>query len=282
MRLNKYLSDAGVCSRREADRLTEAGEIMVNGKRAETGMQVEPGDIVAVKGKTIVPEEKKVYLAFNKPRGIVCTAEKREKNNVIDYLSYPVRIYPVGRLDKDSEGLLLMTNDGAIVNGIMRARNRHEKEYQVEVNKEITPEFLKKMASGVPILDTVTRPCRIRKTGERSFTIILTQGLNRQIRRMCEHFGYEVKKLERTRIMNVSLSGIPLGEWRDLTDDELIDLFKLIENSSSEVKPKAKAKPKTAGIKRPVVKMEKTAEKGGRPASNGKRFTSPGRKKKGR
>ena len=282
MRLNKYLSDAGVCSRREADRLTEAGEITINGKRAETGMQVESGDVVVVKGKTVVPEEKKVYLAFNKPRGIVCTAEKREKNNVIDYLSYPVRIYPVGRLDKDSEGLLLMTNDGAIVNGIMRARNRHEKEYQVEVNKEITPEFLKKMASGVPILDTVTRPCRIRKTGERSFTIILTQGLNRQIRRMCEHFGYEVKKLERTRIMNVSLSGIPLGEWRDLTDDELIDLFKLIENSSSEVKPKAKAKPKTAGIKRPVVKMEKTAEKGGRPASNGKRFTSPGRKKKGR
>ena len=172
MRLNKYLSDAGVCSRREADRLTEAGEITVNGKRAETGMQVEPGDVVVVKGKTVVPEEKKVYLAFNKPRGIVCTAEKREKNNVIDYLSYPVRIYPVGRLDKDSEGLLLMTNDGAIVNGIMRARNRHEKEYQVEVNKEITPEFLKKMASGVPILDTVTRPCRIQKTGERSFTII--------------------------------------------------------------------------------------------------------------
>ena len=172
MRLNKYLSDAGVCSRREADRLTEAGEITINGKRAETGMQVEPGDVVVVKGKTVVPEEKKVYLAFNKPRGIVCTAEKREKNNVIDYLSYPVRIYPVGRLDKDSEGLLLMTNDGAIVNGIMRARNRHEKEYQVEVNKETTPEFLKKMASGVPILDTVTRPCRIQKTGERSFTII--------------------------------------------------------------------------------------------------------------
>ena len=168
MRLNKYLSDAGVCSRREADRLTEAGEITINGKRAETGMQVEPGDVVVVKGKTVVPEEKKVYLAFNKPRGIVCTAEKREKNNVIDYLSYPVRIYPVGRLDKDSEGLLLMTNDGAIVNGIMRARNRHEKEYQVEVNKETTPEFLKKMASGVPILDTVTRPCRIQKTGERS------------------------------------------------------------------------------------------------------------------
>ena len=217
MRLNKYLSDAGVCSRREADRLTEAGEITVNGKRAETGMQVESGDVVVVKGKTVVPEEKKV-----------CTAEKREKNNVIDYLSYPVRIYPVGRLDKDSEGLLLMTNDGAIVNGIMRARNRHEKEYQVEVNKEITPEFLKKMASGVPILDTVTRPCRIQKTGERSFTIILTQGLNRQIRRMCEALGYRVTKLKRVRIMNIHLKDLKTGEYRPLTEKELAELKKQI------------------------------------------------------
>ena len=225
MRLNKYLSDAGVCSRREADRLTEAGEITVNGKRAETGMQVESGDVVVVKGKTVVPEEKKVYLAFNKPRGIVCTAEKREKNNVIDYLSYPVRIYPVGRLDKDSEGLLLMTNDGAIVNGIMRARNRHEKEYQVEVNKEITPEFLKKMASGVPILDTVTRPCRIQKTGERSFTIILTQGLNRQIRRMCEALGYKVTKLVRIRIMNVELGSLKSGAVRKIEGQELKKLY---------------------------------------------------------
>ena len=209
MRLNKYLSDAGVCSRREADRLTEAGEITVNGKRAETGMQVESGDVVVVKGKTVVPEEKKVYLAFNKPRGIVCTAEKREKNNVIDYLSYPVRIYPVGRLDKDSEGLLLMTNDGAIVNGIMRARNRHEKEYQVEVNKEITPEFLKEMASG-------------------SFTIILTQGLNRQIRRMCEALGYRVTKLKRVRIMNIHLKDLKTGEYRPLTEKELAELKKQI------------------------------------------------------
>ena len=224
MRLNKYLSDAGVCSRREADRLTEAGEITINGKRAETGMQVEPGDVVVVKGKTVVPEEKKVYLAFNKPRGIVCTAEKREKNNVIDYLSYPVRIYPVGRLDKDSEGLLLMTNDGAIVNGIMRARNRHEKEYQVEVNKETTPEFLKKMASGVPILDTVTRPCRIQKTGERSFTIILTQGLNRQIRRMCAQCDLEVLRLQRVREHCLELGTLPSGRWRYLTPAEIAAL----------------------------------------------------------
>ena len=233
MRLNKYLSDAGVCSRREADRLTEAGEITVNGKRAETGMQVESGDVVVVKGKTVVPEEKKVYLAFNKPRGIVCTAEKREKNNVIDYLSYPVRIYPVGRLDKDSEGLLLMTNDGAIVNGIMRARNRHEKEYQVEVNKEITPEFLKKMASGVPILDTVTRPCEIFQTGKKSFRIILTQGLNRQIRRMCEYLGYRVIRLKRIRVMNIQLGDLPVGTYREVTSEEKKVLFSMIQNSSN-------------------------------------------------
>ena len=229
MRLNKYLSDAGVCSRREADRLTEAGEITVNGKRAETGMQVESGDVVVVKGKTVVPEEKKVYLAFNKPRGIVCTAEKREKNNVIDYLSYPVRIYPVGRLDKDSEGLLLMTNDGAIVNGIMRARNRHEKEYKVTVDKEITEQFIKKMSEGVPILDTVTRPCTVKKIGKYTFSIILTQGLNRQIRRMCAAFGYEVKDLVRIRIMNIRLGSLKEGAYRKLTDEELEELYEMLK-----------------------------------------------------
>ena len=229
MRLNKYLSDAGVCSRREADRLTEAGEITVNGKRAETGMQVESGDVVVVKGKIVVPEEKKVYLAFNKPRGIVCTAEKREKNNVIDYLSYPVRIYPVGRLDKDSEGLLLMTNDGAIVNGIMRARNRHEKEYKVTVDKEITEQFIKKMSEGVPILDTVTRPCTVKKIGKYTFSIILTQGLNRQIRRMCAAFGYEVKDLVRIRIMNIRLGSLKEGAYRKLTDEELEELYEMLK-----------------------------------------------------
>ena len=191
-------------------------------------------------------------------------------------------MFPIGRLDKDSQGLIFLTNHGDLVNKILRAGNDHEKEYLVTVDKPITDEFIRGMGAGVPILGTVTKKCKVKKEAPFVFRITLVQGLNRQIRRMCEHFGYEVKKLERTRIMNVSLSGIPLGEWRDLTDDELIDLFKLIENSSSEAKPKTKAKPKTAGIKRPVVKMEKTAEKGGRPASNGKRFTSPGRKKKGR
>ena len=284
VRINKYLSEAGVCSRREADRQVEAGNVTIDGVVASMGAKVLPDQTVLFCGKPVKKEEEMILLAFHKPTGIVCTAEKREKNNVVDYINYPKRIYPIGRLDKDSEGLLLMTNNGDIVNRIMRAGNMHEKEYIVTVNKPVTDSFLRGLAGGVPLveLNATTRKCKVWRIGKRQFGIILTQGLNRQIRRMCEHFGYEVKKLERTRIMNVSLSGIPLGEWRDLTDDELIDLFKLIENSSSEAKPKAKAKPKTVGIKRPVVKMEKTAEKGGRPASNGKRFTSPGRKKKGR
>ena len=234
MRLNKYLSDAGVCSRREADRLTEAGEITVNGKRAETGMQVESGDVVVVKGKTVVPEEKKVYLAFNKPRGIVCTAEKREKNNVIDYLSYPVRIYPVGRLDKDSEGLLLMTNQGELVNRIMRAGNYHEKEYQVTVDHEVTDEFVRHMQTGVPILGTVTRPCTVRKTGKTSFTIVLTQGLNRQIRRMCEYCGCRVKKLVRVRVMNIELGNLPKGQYRDVTEAEMQELYRQLRAGSKK------------------------------------------------
>lgn len=232
MRLNKYLSDAGVCSRREADRLAEAGEITVNGVTAGVGVQVEQGDVVCVRGKRVVPEEQKVYLAFYKPRGIVCTAEKKEKKNVIDYISYPIRIYPVGRLDKDSEGLLLLTNDGEIVNGIMRARNYHEKEYQVQVNRPVTPEFLKKMAEGVPILDTVTRPCKIRQTSEKTFTIILTQGLNRQIRRMCEALGYRVEKLKRVRIMNIELGDLKLGAYRSLTEQELKELKRQIGKES--------------------------------------------------
>ena len=252
VRLNKYISESGICSRREADRYIEQGNVFLNGKRATIGDQVKPGDVVKVNGQLIEPREAEdlVLIALNKPVGIVSTTEDGERDN------HSKRVFPIGRLDKDSQGLIFLTNHGDLVNKILRAGNDHEKEYLVTVDKPITEEFIRGMSAGVPILGTVTKKC--------------------------EHFGYEVKKLERTRIMNVSLSGIPLGEWRDLTDDELIDLFKLIENSSSEVKPKAKAKPKTAGIKRPVVKMEKTAEKGGRPASNGKRFTSPGRKKKGR
>ena len=256
--------------------------MFLNGKRATIGDQVKPGDVVKVNGQLIEPREAEdlVLIALNKPVGIVSTTEDGERDNIVDFVNHSKRVFPIGRLDKDSQGLIFLTNHGDLVNKILRAGNDHEKEYLVTVDKPITDEFIRGMGAGVPILGTVTKKCK--KEAPFVFRITLVQGLNRQIRRMCEHFGYEVKKLERTRIMNVSLSGIPLGEWRDLTDDELIDLFKLIENSSSEAKPKAKAKPKTAGIKRPVVKMEKTAEKGGRPASNGKRFTSPGRKKKGR
>lgn len=284
VRLNKYISESGICSRREADRYIEQGNVFLNGKRATIGDQVKPGDVVKVNGQLIEPREAEdlVLIALNKPVGIVSTTEDGERDNIVDFVNHSKRVFPIGRLDKDSQGLIFLTNHGDLVNKILRAGNDHEKEYLVTVDKPITDEFIRGMGAGVPILGTVTKKCKVKKEAPFVFRITLVQGLNRQIRRMCEHFGYEVKKLERTRIMNVSLNGIPLGEWRDLTDDELIDLFKLIENSSSEAKPKAKAKPKTAGIKRPVVKMEKTAEKGGRPASNSKRFTSPGRKKKGR
>lgn len=221
IRLNKYLSDIGVCSRRAADRLAQEGRITVNGTAAKPGMRVTPQDVILVDGKPVRKEERKVYLALNKPRGIVCTAEKREKNNIIDYLNYPLRVYPVGRLDKDSEGLILLTNDGAIVNGMMRARNRHEKEYQVKVDRAFDREFIEQMARGVPILDTVTRPCRVKRTGSDTFTIILTQGLNRQIRRMCEALGYRVVRLKRVRIMNIRLDGLARGAWRELTAEEL-------------------------------------------------------------
>ena len=213
IRLNKYLSDAGICSRRQADRWIEEKRITVNGEIAGMGMKVAPDSEVCLDGKLIKKEEKKVLLAMNKPAGIVCTAEKRERNNIVDYMKYPKRIYPVGRLDKDSTGLLLLTNDGELVNKIMRAGNYHEKEYLVSVNKPVTEEFCRKMSRGVAILDTVTRPCKVEKTGEKSFRIILTQGLNRQIRRMCETLGYRVMTLQRVRIMNIRL-GRNLEEHR--------------------------------------------------------------------
>lgn len=283
-RLNKYISESGICSRREADRFIEQGNVFINGKRATIGDQVNAGDVVKVNGRLIEPREADdlVLIALNKPVGIVSTTEDGERDNIVDFVNHSKRIFPIGRLDKDSQGLIFLTNHGDLVNKILRAGNDHEKEYLVTVDKLITDEFIRGMGAGVPILGTVTKKCKVKKEAPFVLRITLVQGLNRQIRRMCEHFGYEVTKLERTRIMNVSLAGIPPGEWRDLTDDELIALFKLIESSSSEAKPKAKAKPKTVGIKRPVVAMEKTGEKPSRPASNGKRFTAPGRKKKGR
>ena len=233
IRLNKFLSDAGVCSRREADRLAEQGLITVDGETAVVGMKIHPDAQVKVRGKRIKKEEEKVLLAFHKPAGVVCTAEKREKNNVIDYLNYPLRIYPVGRLDKDSTGLLLLTNDGELVNKIMRAGNYHEKEYIVRVNRPLTEEFCRKMASGVPILDTVTRTCQVEPVDEMTFRIVLTQGLNRQIRRMCEALGYRVIALKRVRIMNIKLGDLKEGAWRRVEGKERATLNQLLASSSS-------------------------------------------------
>lgn len=228
IRINKYLSDAGVCSRREADKYISQGKVIIDGVKAEIGSRVLPGSLVTFCGKPVNKEEKKVLIAFNKPRGIVCTTSRRDPDNIVDYINYPTRIYPIGRLDKDSEGLILLTNDGSIVNGILRARYGHEKEYIVTVNKPITKEFVKRMSEGVPILDTVTKPCVVTVIDKFSFRIILTQGLNRQIRRMCEYLGYRVVKLVRIRIMNISLGNLKIGAWRNLTDKELKELKRLI------------------------------------------------------
>lgn len=282
-RLNKYISESGICSRREADRYIEQGNVFINGKRAGIGDQVVAGDVVKVNGQLIEPrnEEDLVFIALNKPVGIVSTTEEGEKDNIVDFVNHSSRIFPIGRLDKDSQGLIFLTNHGDLVNKILRAGNDHEKEYLVTVNKPVTDEFIRGMGAGVPILGTVTKKCKVKREAPFTFRITLVQGLNRQIRRMCEHFGYEVTKLERTRIMNVSLTGLPPGEWRDLTDDELVALFKLIENSTSEAKPKAKSKAKPQAAKKPAVKAAKPEEKS-RAKPAGKRFTQPGRKKKGR
>lgn len=234
VRLNKYLSEAGVCSRREADRLIESGSVFVDGMRAKTGMKIVPGQVVKVGKKVVSKQDEMVVLAVNKPVGIVCTEERRERNSIIRFLNYPIRVTYIGRLDKDSKGLLLMTNNGDIINKMMRAGNMHEKEYKVTVDKEITKQFLDKMASGVPILDTITRPCKIKKIGKYTFQIILTQGLNRQIRRMCEALGYQVKELIRIRVMNIELGNLKEGEYRKLTDEELECLYEQIQNSSNE------------------------------------------------
>lgn len=241
-RLNKYISESGICSRREADRYIEQGNVFINGKRAKIGDQVSPGDKVKVNGQEIEPQEAEdfVFLALNKPVGIVSTTESHVKNNIVDFVNHSTRIFPIGRLDKDSQGLIFLTNNGDLVNRILRAGNKHEKEYVVTVNKPLRDDFIAGISAGVPMLGVVTKKCKVIKESPLVFRITLVQGLNRQIRRMCEHYNYEVTKLERVRIMNVSLKGLPLGEWRDLTDGELTVLLKASEGSSSEapVKPK--------------------------------------------
>ena len=276
-RLNKFISESGICSRREADRFIEQGNVYINGKRAKIGDQVFPGDKVRVNGQWIDAreEEELVFLALNKPVGIVSTTEKNERDNIVDFVNHSTRIFPIGRLDKDSQGLIFLTNNGDLVNKILRAGNSHEKEYLVTVNKPISDEFIADMGAGVPILGVHTKKCKVTKETAFVFRITLIQGLNRQIRRMCEYFGYEVIKLERVRIMNVSLKGLPVGEWRDLKQHELAGLLKLTENSSSEAAPgkkRAAKKPHKRFDKKPVRGPRKGPKRPG-----GKRKKAPPR-----
>ena len=247
-RLNKYISESGICSRREADRYIEQGNVFINGKRAQIGDKVSPGDLVKVNGQQIEPKDGEdfIFIALNKPVGIVSTTESSDKNNIVDFVNHSSRIFPIGRLDKDSQGLIFLTSNGDLVNKILRAGNNHEKEYLVTVNKPISDDFIAGISKGVPMLGVVTKKCKAVKESTFVFRITLIQGLNRQIRRMCEHFNYEVEKLNRVRIMHVGLKGLPVGDWRDLNKEELTVLLKAVESSSSEtsVKPKKTIKSK--------------------------------------
>lgn len=253
MRLNKFISESGLCSRREADKFIERGLVFINNRKAAIGDQVKAGDKVRVNGHELEPREEEdiVFIAFNKPVGVTSTTEESVRDNIVQFVNHPTRIFPIGRLDKDSQGLIFLTNNGDIINKILRAGNQHEKEYVVTVNKPLTPEMIAAMSKGVPILGVNTKKCKVVQEATTVFRITLIQGLNRQIRRMCEYFGYEVVKLERVRIMNIELKGLPLGEWRDLSESEMEIIHDLIKNSSNEderkpVKSQAKQKPKSA------------------------------------
>ncbi len=231
--LNKYISDTGICSRREADKFIETGRVLLNGVVAVKGNRVAEGDEVLLDGKALRNNPKRIYIAFHKPRGLTCTTDLRDKTNVISYINHPQRIFPIGRLDKDSEGLIFLTNDGDIVNKILRSRNGHEKEYIVVVDKELAPDFVKRMSNGIPILGTTTKKCMVEKKGRAIFRIILTQGLNRQIRRMCEYLGYDVIKLKRTRIMSIKLDDLAPGRWRYFSEAEMLEIEALLEESTN-------------------------------------------------
>lgn len=230
--LNKYISSTGICSRREAEKLIIGGKVTINGKPTQLGNRVFDGDVVKINGKPLQAKPKTRYIAFNKPIGIVCTTDSKERNNIVKYINHPERLFPIGRLDKPSEGLIFLTNDGDIVNKILRAGNNHEKEYIVSVKQQITSEFIQKMGSGIPILGTITKKCAVEKMNDFTFKIVLTQGLNRQIRRMCEYLEYDVTKLQRTRIMNVDLGNLKIGEWRELTTSELDKINKMVSDST--------------------------------------------------
>jgi 23S rRNA pseudouridine2604 synthase len=243
MRLNKYISESGLCSRRAADKFIEQGQVFINGKRAKVGDQVNVGDAVSVNGQKIEPREgeSSIIIAYNKPVGVTSTTEAGVKANIVDHVNYSDRVFPIGRLDKDSQGLIFLTNNGDLVNKILRAGNNHEKEYLVTVNKPIDTQFVENMAKGVPILGVMTKKCKVKQEGSNVFRITLIQGLNRQIRRMCEHFGYEVTKLERVRIMNIKLKGLAIGDWRELDEQEMAEISKLLAKSSSEVETPKKS-----------------------------------------
>ena len=288
VRLNKFISSSGHCSRREADALIEQGRVFVNGQRCSAGDQVSSNDLVKVDGIIIKakPQKEKIYLAFNKPEGITCTTEGNVKGNIVDYINYPEKIFPVGRLDKFSSGLIFMTNDGDIVNKILRAGNAHEKEYLVGVDRPITDDFVRKMAKGVPILDTVTQKCKVTKLSKNSFKIILTQGLNRQIRRMCEYFGYRVTALNRVRIMNVELGRLKPGSWRKLNPAEMEQINKMIAGSSKTQeasKDKNKIRSKSRKTYQPKNKKDFSKTKRDSRGKNSQvQRKKPGRQKKRR
>ena len=266
-RLNKYISESGICSRREADRFIEQGNVFINGKRAAIGAQVFAGDTVKVNGQLIEAQEEEdlIFIALNKPVGIVSTTESREANNIVDFVNHSTRIFPIGRLDKDSQGLIFLTNNGDLVNKILRAGNSHEKEYRVTVNKSITDDLIHGLSNGVPILGVKTKRCEVRKESQYVFTITLVQGLNRQVRRMCEYFNFEVVGLERVRIMNVSLKKLAVGDWRDLSEKELTELLALTKDSSSEAEAGTKKRTKNPDARykqKPVVGAKHKAANG--------------------
>ena len=267
IRLNKFISESGLCSRREADRFIEKGVVFINGRKAQMGDLVKVGDSVRVYGNELEPRESEnvVFIALNKPVGVTSTTEKNVRNNIVSFVNHSSRIFPIGRLDKDSQGLIFLTNNGDLVNKILRAGNNHEKEYVVTVNKPLTAEMIEQMGKGVPILGVQTKKCKVVQESTYTFRIVLVQGLNRQIRRMCAHFGYEVTKLERVRIMHISLKGLPLGDWRDLTEKEMQTMYELIKDSSDlDQKKSASPKPKNKTEKKGAGNTPKFAQKQGR------------------
>lgn len=282
MRLNKFISESGLCSRREADRFIEQGKVIINGRKANVGDQVNVNDRVQVNGIELEPRqaENDIFIALNKPVGITSTTEEGVKDNIVKFVNHSKRIFPIGRLDKDSQGLIFLTNNGDLVNKILRAGNNHEKEYVVTVNKNLTEEVITGMANGVPMLGVTTKKCKVVQEGATKFRITLIQGLNRQIRRMCEHFGYEVTKLERVRIMNISLKGLPTGDWRDLTPTEVQTIYRMIEDSSSEDEKKSNTSHKKNNKQKafePTAPSNLKTQKKFRPGnSSGNRFTKPG------